>query len=425
MTKRYVMLLMNNAEGNNNKFYEMKMEDDDGVVIRYGRVGATGVTEHKGYGDATFEKVMKSKTKKGYREVSVVTNEGGAVTASGGNKTSLAEIAKRDVAKGNPELHKLMDRLAQINRFQLLAASGGQIDIVDGEVKTALGVLVPLSSIEEAKLKLVELAGYVDKSDLSTSYVNALQDYLTLVPQKIPSKRGWHNTFFSEFTNFQNQSDLLDQLENSVKNSKPVEVETETKQEEIARIFGYHLEVLEDGKQFDKIDKFYKATLQRQHVSSNRKLKKIYRMVNDDKAKEYEAVLKSLGNEMMLWHGTRACNVLSILKGGLIIPPTTGGNYTIAGRMFGDGCYFSDQSSKSLNYSVGYWGSGGYEQGSVFMLNASVAMGRAYTPSGPTQHRPSGYDSIYAIGGKSGVMNNEMIVPKTNQFRLDYLCEFD
>lgn len=421
MTKRYVMLLMNNAEGNNNKFYEMKLEDDDGVVIRYGRVGANGVTEHKGYGEATFEKVMKSKTKKGYKEVNVVTSEGGTIQTSSGR--SIADIAKRDVAKGNPELHDLLDRLAQINRFQLLAASGGQIDIVDGEVKTALGVLVPLSSIEEAKLKLIELSEYVNRNDLTTSYINTLQDYLTLVPQKIPSKRGWHDIFFSEFTTFQNQNDLLDQLENSVKNSKPVEVnETE---EEIERIFGYHLEVLDDDNTFNKIDSFYKKTLQRQHVSSNRKLKKIYRMVNDSKSSEYEEVLARIGNEKMLWHGTRACNVLSILKGGLIIPPTVGGNYTIAGRMFGNNLYFSDQSSKSLNYSVGYWGSGGYEQGSVFMLNASVACGKQYVPSGPTSVIPKGYDSIFAVGGKSGVLNNEMVIPQLNQVKLDYLCEFD
>lgn len=411
---------MNNAEGNNNKFYEMKLEDDDSVVIRYGRVGANGVTEHKGYGEATFEKVMKSKTKKGYKEVNVVTNEGETVQSS----KSIADIAKRDIAQGNTELHDLLDRLAKINRFQLLAASGGQIDIVDGEVKTALGILVPLSSIEEAKLKLIELSEYVNHNDLSTSYVSTLQDYLTLVPQKIPSKRGWHEIFFSEFTTFQNQNDLLEQLENSVKNSKPIEA-TEP-EEEIGRIFGYHLEVLDDNDEtFNKIDEFYNRTLQRQHVSSNRKLKKVYRMVNDVKAKEYEEVSAKLGNEMMLWHGTRVSNILSILKGGLIIPPTVGGNYTIAGRMFGNGVYFSDQSSKSLNYSVGYWGSGGYEQGSVFMLNASVAMGKTYTPSGPTNHLPINCDSIYAIGGKSGVINNEMIVPKTNQFRLDYLCEFD
>ncbi len=424
MTKKYVMLLMNNAEGNNNKFYEMKLEDDDGVVIRYGRVGASGVTEHKGYGEATFEKVKNSKTKKGYREVDVVVSEGGSGPASskGGN---LAEIAKRDIANGNTALHALLDRLATINRFQLLAASGGQIDIVDGEVKTALGVLIPLSSIDRAKILLSELGGYVNASDLGTSYVNALQDYLTLVPQKLSHKRGWDKTFFSEFTTFQNQHDLLEQLENSVKNSKPI-VRDESAEEKIERLFGYSLETVDDPIQFKRINDFYTNGINRVHVASNRKLHKIYKMVNAEKLAQFEETAKRLGNVQMLWHGTRAHNVLSILKGGLIIPPTVGGGYTIAGRMFGDGVYFSDQSTKSLNYSAGYWGSGGYEKGNIFMLNANVAMGKSYTPPGPmSRPPPAGYDSIYAIGGKSGVQNNEMIVPSLSQIHLDYLCEFE
>lgn len=424
MTKKYVMLLMNNAEGNNNKFYEMKLEDDDGVVIRYGRVGASGVTEHKGYGEATFEKVKNSKTKKGYREVDVVVSEGGSAPASskGGN---LAEIAKRDIANGNTSLHALLDRLAQINRFQLLAASGGQIDIVDGEVKTALGVLIPLTSIDRAKLLLSDLGGYVNAGDLGTSYVNALQDYLTLVPQKLSHKRGWDKTFFSEFTTFQNQHDLLEQLENSVKNSKPI-VRDESAEEKIERLFGYSLETVDDPAQFKRINDFYTKGINRVHVASNRKLHKIYKMVNAEKLSVFEETAKRLGNVQMLWHGTRAHNVLSILKGGLIIPPTVGGGYTIAGRMFGDGVYFSDQSTKSLNYSAGYWGSGGYEKGNIFMLNANVAMGKSYTPPGPmSRPPPAGYDSIYAIGGKSGVQNNEMIVPSLSQIHLDYLCEFE
>lgn len=423
MAKKYAMLVMNNAEGNNNKFYEMRLEDDDSVIIRYGRVGASGVTENKGYGEATFDKVANAKRKKGYRDVNVVVNEGGSPTASQGG--SIAEIAKRDVAKNNPALHALLDNLAKINRFQLLAASGGQIDIVDGEVKTALGVMIPLSSIDEAKTKLGELKGFVDTSDLGSSYVHTLQDYLTLVPQKLQSKRGWDQNFFTEFTTFENQNDLLEQLENSVKNSKPPEPKTSS-DETLQRVFGYHLEVVEDGKVFDRINKFYKDGINSRHVASNRKLHKIYRMVSEERQKKFEDTLKRIGNGKMLWHGTRAHNVLSILKGGLIIPPSTGaGGYTIAGRMFGDGVYFSDQSTKSLNYSAGYWGSGGYEKGNIFMLNAQVAMGKEYTPPGPTQRLPSGYHSIYAIGGKSGVQNNEMIVPTLEQIMLDYLCEFE
>lgn len=424
MTKKYVMLIKNDAAANSNKFYEVKLEDDDQVVARYGRVGAAGVIEYKGYGEATFDKVVKSKTgaSKKYRQVDVVVQENGVPsTASGGN---LAEIAKRDIANGNTALHALLDRLAQINRFQLLAASGGQIDIVDGEVKTALGVLIPLGSIDRAKELLNDLGGYVNAGDLGSSYVNTLQDYLSLVPQKLPHSRGWDKTFFSEFTSFQNQHDLLEQLENSVKNSKPI-VRDETADQKIERVFGYSLETVDDPAEFKRINDFYTKGINKVHVASNRKLYKIYKMVNDKKLAEFQETAKRLGNVQMLWHGTRAHNVLSILKGGLIIPPTVGGGYTIAGRMFGDGVYFSDQSTKSLNYSAGYWGSGGYENGNIFMLNANVAMGNSYIPKGPINKMPAGYDSIYAIGGKSGVQNNEMIVPTLSQIHLDYLCEFE
>lgn len=42
-------------------------------------------------------------------------------------------------------------------------------------------------------------------------------------------------------------------------------------------------------------------------------------------------LLRNWGNEMMLWHGTRAFNILSIFKVGLIIP-RSGGSYHITGR---------------------------------------------------------------------------------------------
>lgn len=59
------------------------------------------------------------------------------------------------------------------------------------------------------------------------------------------------------------------------------------------------------------------------------------------------------------------------------------------------------------------------------MFIADVAMGNAYTPSGPTRNNPpSGYDSYFAQAKKSGVMNNEMIVFRTSQVQLRWLIEF-
>ena len=126
---------------------------------------------------------------------------------------------------------------------------------------------------------------------------------------------------------------------------------------------------------------------------------------------------------MELWHGTRASNLLSILKGGLVIPSSSSSHVT--GRMFGDGLYFSDQSSKSLNYSYGYWG-GGSRDNNCFMFMCKVKMGKYYVPrgsyDGPFPRK--GHDSVYAKASRSGVRNNEMIVYSTDQANLVYLIEF-
>lgn len=422
---KQVMLVKTSAADNNNKFYEVKLLADGSVIGRNGRVGTDGVLQQKGpIGESGWDKLVAEKTKKGYKKVDIATVE--TVATPNGLKTaireSLADIAKREITNNDPRCNDLLDNLTAQNRFQLLQATGGQIDIVDGVVKTPLGP-VTLNAINAAKGKLAELQGFVQTHDLGTDYVEALEHYLSVVPQKIPHKRGWDTSFFTEFTDFKRQSDLLEQLENSINSYKPPVATDDGDDKPQQRIFGYSMTVLEDKDQFARIQKFYNDNINRGHACSHLKLKRVYVLSNDAKLDEFKRVSTRIGGERQLWHGTRAHNVLSILKGGLIIPTSAGG-YTITGRMFGDGLYFSDQSSKSLNYAYGYWGGGG-RQDNCFMLLADVAMGKAYTPSGPTGRIPSGYDSMFAVGGRSGVQNNEMIVYKLNQAHLSYLCEFD
>lgn len=418
-----VMLVKTKAADNNNKFYEVNLYADGTVVGRNGRVGTDGVLQKKGpIGEAGWEKLVAEKKKGGYKSVDIATIE---VSANGAAtvKESLADIAKRDITGNNPVLNDLIDNLTAQNRFQLLNATGGQIDIVDGVVKTPVGP-VTLGAVNNAKNKLVQLQDFIQRQDIGSAYIETLEDYLTFVPQKIPHRRGWAETFFTDFTNFKTQNDLLEQLENSIANYKPpVQMDDDADDQPLQRIFGYSMQVLDDKAQFARIQKFYNDNINRGHACSHLKLKRVYVLTNDAKHAEYKTVAARLGNERQLWHGTRAHNVLSILKGGLIIPTSAGG-YTITGRMFSDGIYFSDQSSKSLNYAYGYWG-GGPRQNNCFMLLAQVAMGRSYIPSGPINRFPVGYDSIFAVGGKSGVLNNEMVVPTTSQAHIEYLCEFE
>ena len=138
----------------------------------------------------------------------------------------------------------------------------------------------------------------------------------------------------------------------------------------------------------------------------------------------FEADGAKLPNIQMLWHGTRVFNVLSILKSGLFCPPKSG-SFHVTGRMFGDGIYGSDQSTKALNYARGYW-DGGARDKNCFMFLVDFAMGKHYTPRNSYESLPKpGYDSTFAEAGKSGVMNNEMIVYRNSQVNIRYLIEFE
>ena len=110
------------------------------------------------------------------------------------------------------------------------------------------------------------------------------------------------------------------------------------------------------------------------------------------------------------------------MKNGMIIPPANASHCT--GRMFGSGLYFSDQSTKSLNYAYGWWS--GTRDNNCYMFLSKVLMGKSYTPKGWSgcNSIPKGYDSIFAKAGVSGVQNNEMIV-MPNQVCPEYLIEFE
>ena len=424
------MLIFTDAKNNNNKFYELILHEDGTLNLRWGRVGAEGQSKTSSGGKWEFDRTISAKLAKGYVRSQTVSVTPSKVET---NKIQLAETAKRDILgaqvndKSASVLIRLIERLSEMNRHQIVAASGGNIQVDEsGLITTSLG-LVTINSVVEARELLTKIEKFVAKKSYNDDkYIDLLNNYLKLIPQKVPTRRGWYETFFTDHTNLTNQNSFLDQLEGSIDLYK-------TKQDDANKImvasgnvhdevFKTKLEMLEDDKIRAKIEKFYKATLNTSHVSSHLKLKNIYVIQNEEWDSRYQPVSKKLGNEMMLWHGTRAFNVLSIFKNGLIIP-RSGGSYHITGRMFGDGLYFSDQSSKSLNYSYGYW-DGGPRDNNCFMFLADVTMGKSHIPSAPTGHLPKGYDSMFAKAQKSGVMNNEMIVYEVNQANLRYLCEF-
>lgn len=373
-----------------------------------------------------------------YTQVQTVGNSSPSVSVTPGQKLANEQVKKlavSEIAGGCPITAALVKRLAETNKHELVAATGGlakggmDIDLETGMVKTALGV-VTLDAVKEGRQILDRMLPYVQQYNTDNAkFMDLLNQYLRYVPQFTGYRKGWH----TEFINISAQTSLLDQLETSVelaeqrmKDAENVKTGKPVKQ----NFFECKLSIVDDTQVWKRVrDEFY-ATVNRGHSCAHLKPVRVYSVTIPHMIQAFEADGKKVGNIRELWHGTRIFNILSILKRGFVLPTQLSTAQT-TGAMYDNGVYFSNQSTKSLNYSFGYWGGGGYgHDNNCFMFRADVAMGRPYTPSGPDNRAAShckrnGFDSCWAKAGQSGVRNDEQIVYRTSQTNIKYLVEFD
>ncbi len=100
--------------------------------------------------------------------------------------------------------------------------------------------------------------------------------------------------------------------------------------------------------------------------------------------------------------------------------------FTISGAAYGKGLYFGF-SSKSCNYSSisgSFWAKGNDSKGYLFI--SDVALGKQEIAKYSHQYTPENIKpcmSVWAKGGKSGVINDEFIVYTENQNWLRYVIE--
>lgn len=420
--------VLSDVDINHNKYWNVGLYDSGDVEIHFGRIGVTttqGIEPNAGkiWMEKRIKEKLRGKIKNGkreyYREIQTIDSTSSVKSL---NKDTLKQIAKDQIKHSSPETSKLIEWLAEVNRHQITSATGKQItyDADTGQFKTPMGIITP-DSIKEARKLLVDIGDFIAKDKFEDNKLKTkVNDYLMLVPTNVGMKLNVRN-FLPDLTAVQKQGQILDALDASyidITTSKNVDDKDVTQE----KVFETKLEILEDGKEWDRINKYYMSSRNNKHYGVyEMKIKQIW-VVEIPKAKEkFEIKSSKLGNVNELWHGSSSCHLLSILKASLIIPPASSPHVT--GRMFYNGIYFSDQSSKSLNYTTGFWG--GNDIGRYFMFLADVAMGKYYVPSGPRNCLPpNGYDSYFAQAHKSGVFNNEMIVFDTGQVNLKFLIEF-
>lgn len=429
----HVRYVMSNVDNNNNKFWYGTLYDDGSYMAEFGRVGAKINQCHKPYGDNSkakreFEKKCREKEGKGYRKLDVLngaTDGKGAVSQTVVKKQSVADIALRQIdSSTDKETKDLIRYFSKVNAHNICSATTMEYDIDSGLFSTPCGI-VTQATVDEANKLLVDMSDLVaNRKHDNRQFKDMACSYLMLIPQKVGRKLDLREVF-PDLNAVQRQKAILDALEASIQ-SVTSGINSDSKKDKKdnapeAKIFSVKLERLSDKSDIERIRKKYKKTLHRNHSCAHMDLKRVWTVDIATMKDAFEGRGKKIGNIHEYWHGTRASNILSILKGGLIIPPSNASNVT--GRMFGNGVYFSSESTKSLNYSYGYWGGG--RDNNPFMFLADVAMGKYYVPSSSGYGFPKkGYDSTWAKAGTC-VMNHEMIVYDVSQCNLTYLVEFE
>ena len=394
-------------------------------------------------------------------------------------------------------LERLVKLLVQQNVHDVKLASGGQIQADEsGLFRTPLGI-VTAPALARARVLLSLMAPLVAAGAFGDpAWPALLSEYLQLVPRNVGLQRPSAARLFPTPAVLQRENQLLDSLAGSLQMLEARRVQAAAAAAAAAaagsalapppppRLFDVSLRLVAVGEEedpaalstagalwhvegantpsdaaaaaaaaaaagsqiFRNIRSLQYQTARKEHPASALRLKRVYHFAHNPMRAAFNRSVGggAVGNVMRLWHGTRVGNLLSILRTGLVVPPATSSHVT--GRMFGDGIYASQVSTKALNYSYGaapgQWRSGSSGRGSkgssssggeeeeegtesYFALLLDVAMGRVHHPAKWGSNLPAAdSDSTWARAKDVGLSNDEMIVYRSEQVNPRFLCEF-
>jgi poly [ADP-ribose] polymerase len=450
-TLKYYVMHQANVVTNHNKLYVLELQKHpDGryrIYTNYGRLGISEIHEVRETIDGQpiydldiiekeFEHIHKKKltgktikdpdtgekSKECYVDIDTVSPAYGSENIRGKAEVKKQTTVKLavDTSTYDPKVGALLDQLIEENVHSITSMTS--IKLTANGYATELGPVTP-SHVDRAKKVLDELNDHMNKDgelDPESKDVQKLNSlFYSLIPKPFSRKISASDMILGA-QKMQEEFDILDQLATGVQMGAAMSQNTAAK----INALGTDIEVLTDKKEWNRIVDYIVSSKAGNHQGSDVwrfKVKQIYKIKIPDERSRYSNVLKKYGNVEEVFHGSANSNLLSILKGGLIIPRSNAPH--VCGRMHGDGIYGANNSTKSLNYSIGFWGGQRSRFTNNFLFLADFAMGKTYkTQSTNPSGAPSGYESVWAQKGRN-LYNDELIVYTLPQCTLKYLVE--
>jgi poly [ADP-ribose] polymerase len=440
---------------NNNKYYAVELHKGTGsgdegfrVYTHYGRTDDLETNPNAGAREcryfpslakatAAYDQIYRQKTSpaKGYKELSLASAKIGSEKGRGGasgqvDAKTLEKIEKKEGAKPVIKKSELPTPVQDLVRYLYEEATNALTTTVAAKItangiETPLGVLT-IGQIEKGEAILGELYSIYQQGKKSADKLAQLSgEFYTVIPHRIGRTRAAVAASvidtLEEFTQKQETLQLMkDMLE--VNGGEDGSVLFDDEVDSKYKALGCELGVLDvGGGEFQEIKSYVEKSQVKSKTIQVRNVWKLRR------AGEQERFTRSLENQRLLFHGSRAQNWVGILSRGILMPKivvSMGGNRTDAGWL-GSGIYFGDAACTTLYYA--HPG----KRKTRWLTVARVALGKSKTYRQITygiDKAPDGYDSCHGVRHtpalSSQFEDDEFVIYRPEQHQLEYLVEY-
>lgn len=391
---------------NSNKQWIVQTWNSDNVaVVTYGQTNSPQTQEFYDLDSYDVHKKVRSKQKKGYKEVDIAT-EADIITARQ-RQNIVVDDNNDDVApiQVHPSVLQLID---------LLWEESGEY--IDSYFAGSVGSL-SIKQIDEGR-NYLQLASNAIVSNNKQALIDAVTKFYTTIPTKLP-RTGKNQFDIDEIIKLfksglqartgDSLEDRLDQLETALAMNSVTNNVGASKSVQRYTSLGTIIEPLDKhALAYEQIVKFIKRTFKNAYVEN------IFLVELPAERVAFQSMYsdfyqKGKLNVQSMFHASRNANFRHILRTGLAIPKVISN-----GWRFGPGIYFSDAAMRSYMYT----GTTNYRSSVPKMMVVNdVNIGNPWQSSGSDSSlrtAPKGYDSVHGTGAWSG-RGDEFIVYNTAQ----------
>jgi len=476
VTKR-TTLNFTDVINNNNKYYNLEVQvaknGEARIFTQYGRVGGTAAKEYRicnsqSHAETEADKIIKSKTKKGYVEVKLVQAAVGSDVGKSkvdNSTVSVDALKKAGVqVKEEGEQSKLHPEVQDLVRTWF-GVTQEFIELNLDTKKCPLGQL-SLDQLTKGKDILEEARKIVHMKKPDIQELNKLTNlYYSNIPHNFGYRRlDADGLRLDADDKIDKAFDILDVF-GDAKNVQAVISKKSAVDSQYATL-NAQLEYVDPT---DPTWKWLEAMVHETRASNHSglgklKVHKIFKLARNNEEKYFletaQEIAKKCGkwnpspiysnlvkrrpdvpkelqelyqkaNILPGWHGTRRANMIGITTKGLLIRPS---GVIHAGSMYGDGIYWAVHSTKSMNYcdvKGSYWAQGSNKTAYLFL--GDVAFGNQEMAGGSRMYTKKNIEPNHSVwaksGGSSGLYNDELITYSASgpgqQHSLRYIIEFE